>query len=199
MERLLIVGCRRSGTTLLASLLGAHSQINMLNEAYGDEITRLIGKRYQAVKLGYPHISFTKKYSRLYRLLYHKLVLPRLRLRLLGWKIDMLIGSKYSIHDYEKMGAKIVIIHRNKKPNVDSMIRRSEISKKKAEKDWQEFNDKSFNIKGAWHISLSSLTEDTEQCLIYICKYLDIEFEKSMLLSSGMNNSYKNHTIEIKN
>jgi len=198
IQKLLIIGCRRSGTTLLGSLLGAHSQINMLNEAYGDEVSRLIGKRYQGVKLVYPHIDFVQTHSRVHRLLYHKLVFIRVALRKVGVQMDMRIGGMYSIRDYEEMDAMIVVIHREKDDNVKSMVARSHISKKKALRDWWVFNEKSFGVNGAWHINLSDLTGDTEQCLRHICKYLDVEFEEGMLLSSGLNNSYKNDTIERK-
>ena len=41
----LLLGCQRSGTTLLASMLGGHSEINMLFESTSDDVMRLIGKK----------------------------------------------------------------------------------------------------------------------------------------------------------
>jgi len=59
--KLLISGCNRSGTTLLASLIGAHKDIAILNEDYFDGLERIIGKKYQGIKMPIPRISFDKK------------------------------------------------------------------------------------------------------------------------------------------
>ncbi|NND95360.1 MAG: hypothetical protein HKN45_10875 [Flavobacteriales bacterium] len=48
---LLVLGCQRSGTTLLAAMLGRHSEINMLFESTTNDTTRLIGKTYCGNKL----------------------------------------------------------------------------------------------------------------------------------------------------
>ena len=51
MKPILILGCQRSGTTLLASVLGRHSEVNMLFESTTDDTLKLIGKKYQGNKL----------------------------------------------------------------------------------------------------------------------------------------------------
>jgi hypothetical protein len=50
-EYVFVVGGQHSGTTWLASMLGAHPDISMLHEAQGCEIKRLIGTRYSGNKL----------------------------------------------------------------------------------------------------------------------------------------------------
>ena len=39
---LLVLGCQRSGTTLLAAMLGGHSEINMIFESTTDDVLKLI-------------------------------------------------------------------------------------------------------------------------------------------------------------
>ena len=48
---LLLLGCQRSGTTLLAAMLGRHSEISMLFESVTDDTMKLIGKKYCGNKL----------------------------------------------------------------------------------------------------------------------------------------------------
>ena len=199
MKVLLIIGCRRGGTTLLASLLGAHSQINMINDAYGNEVLSLIGKQYQGVKLAYPHIKFNKRYSHLYRLFYYKTTIIRIWIRKhLNITIDAPIGSKYSINDYFKMKeSKIIFIHRNKLSNVQSMINRSLISKRKAENNWKCFNARSWDEFrfNSTHLSYEDLTKEPEKTLKIICYFLKIQFESQMLDAAGLNNTYSNSII----
>ena len=62
----LILGLQRTGTTLLASMLGGHSEVNMLFESVGSDTTSLIGKKISANKLlVYRQIRFTQRASRL--------------------------------------------------------------------------------------------------------------------------------------
>lgn len=197
MEKILILGCIKSGTTLLASLLGAHSQINMFTEAYGDEINYLVGKKYQAIKLNYPHIDFTKKRGQLYRLLFHKLVKLRIFLRKVGIYLFMRQGCKYSVEDYIKMRVKIIIIHRTKEGNIESMVDRGYNSIRAANNYWETFNKKTKSIH-ALHLHLSELTKNPEKELKRVCDYLRLEFEPVMLNSSRLNNTYANKTIELK-
>jgi len=198
MEKLLVTGCRRSGTTLLASLIGAHSDINMLNEAYDKSIDKLVGKRYQGVKLGIPHISLDKRTPTLIRtIFYHKFSFLRSSLRKIGIKLDTLKGSSYSINDYINMNAKIVFVYRDKEENIKSMLRRSKISYKRA--SWTvEKAHSIMNSIDCYKVSLKDLTTDTRETLRGICDYLDIEFEEKMLLASGLNNNYANNKIEAK-
>jgi len=53
--RLLVLGSPRSGTSLLAAMLGRHSQIAMTHEDTGDAWTRVVGKPITGVKLVAPN------------------------------------------------------------------------------------------------------------------------------------------------
>lgn len=198
MEKLLVTGCRRSGTTLLASLLGAHSDINMLNEAYDKSVNKLVGKKYQGVKLGIPHIKLDKRTPPIIRILfYHKLAFLVGRLKKMGIKLDLLKGSSYSINDYINMDAKIVFVYRDKEENIKSMLRRSKISYKRAVWSVEKANE-IMNSINCYKVSLEELTTNTKKTLEGICEYLGIEFEEKMLSASGLNNNYANTKIEPK-
>ena len=62
---LLLLGCQRSGTTLLAAMLGGHSEINMLFESTSDDVLKLIGKKYSGNKaLVRRQIRFSQRSSK---------------------------------------------------------------------------------------------------------------------------------------
>lgn len=194
MKILLILGCRRSGTTLLASLMGAHSKINMINEGCYGEFEHLIGKPYQGVKLAIPHIAWSRRYSGLHRWIYRKT-------RWLPFNIDMPQGSKYSVEDFIKMNAYILFIYRNTEDNINSIVNRSKTTKRKAKKsvmESQKIQSLIESVPRTKIISLENLTSNPQRELKNICKWLDIPFEYDMIHASGMNNTYKNSIIEKK-
>lgn len=197
MQKLLVTGYRRSGTTLLASMLGGHSKISMLNEVAGDELERQIGKPIQGTKLTWPHIKFNKKYTRAYRCFYHKFAWFLIFLRRLGIYWDLGKGSMYSIEDYYNMGAKIVIVHRLKRQNVQSVMNHNRFPRRKAERDWSYFNRTSHEYeRDVCHVQYHYLTTYPEECLRNICDYLEIDFEPFMLEAAGLNNTYAKSKIE---
>lgn len=197
MQKLLIIGCIRSGTTLLASMIGGHSQINMLDECYTKEIDNLIGKKYQGNKVVIPHIKYKKRGSYFRYALYLRV---KRFITILKWfriKIFFCKGSLYSIKDYIDMGAKIVFIYRGYDDNLDSIVRRQNLYKwhgKLILRKALKLRDK----LPAHLVSLSYLTCYPEDALTKICNYLDIPFEEGMLESCGVNKNYKNNTIEKK-
>ena len=51
IKYLLILGCQRSGTSLISSILGAHPSINMRMESFDDNILKAAGKPINGNKL----------------------------------------------------------------------------------------------------------------------------------------------------
>lgn len=194
MKKLLILGCRRSGTTLLASLLGAHSDINMLDEVYDKSFEKLIGKKYQGMKMVIPRIAWNKRTWTLKRKIW----------KVLNNKINIIDRvSAYSVQDFINMDAKIIFISRDKEENIRSMIQWSKLTQKQAEKSYEKSQDifvELCNYNNMEYVMLSQLTnkKHTEQILKMLCKFLEIDFEPKMIKASGLNNTYKNSVIEPK-
>ncbi|MFX1589462.1 MAG: sulfotransferase domain-containing protein [Promethearchaeota archaeon] len=202
MQKLLILGCRRSGTTLLASLIGAHSQVNML-DGCDKCIDKLIGKRYQGVKMTIPHIHYNRRSSDLWIFLYHKIAFLRKCFLKIGIQFDPHHGSKYSIKDFINMDAKIIYIFRDKKSNIESMIKRSKLTQKRAIRTYNKalkihINLFEFYLSNHYVISFYQLTNFPEKILKNICKYLNLEYEPQMLNAAGLNERYSNTKIEKK-
>lgn len=182
MRKLYIFGIQRSGTSLLAALLGAHSQINMLNQSTSGDQNRLTGKIYQGNKFCVYHdIRWDTKSSRIRNLLYHKtyFILSRIK------KYHALRPSaRFTVQDLLKEDCKIIIIHRKYDDNLKSILKRTSMSKKKAEKEIEKGNNIFAKImkNHNYHFLLYNvLISDTENTLKGICKYLEIEYEPKML------------------
>jgi hypothetical protein len=124
---LLIVGAPRSGTTLLASMIGMHSDVAMLIEDRWFSIKKLTGKKVLANKLCIPiQLDFTKRATYFTRLM-----------KKLGWYQNY-PASKYNMEDYLQLeGLKIIALIRDKDDVVNSIMKRGRKEKMIAEKRWK--------------------------------------------------------------
>lgn len=198
MKRILITGIRRGGTTLLASLIGAHSQISVASEIYAPEAIKLVGKAYIGVKYAYPHIRYDKKYPRIHSFMYFKLskLLNRIT-NALHIPFDMSNGSPFSMKEFE--GDKIIVIIRTREENINSMMRNDKTFKRsQAERCYSQGLGEFKKIRNKLVISLSDLTHDPEKTMRQVCEYIGVEFETGMLSAAGYNTTYANHLIEHK-
>src|SRR5215471_12149239 len=111
---LLIVGAPRSGTTLLATMIGMHSDVAMLIEDRFFGIKKLTGKKVLANKLCIPIQIEMNKRSDFFRQ----------RLQRLGY-LKNYTTSKFNIQDYLKLeGIKIITIVRESGDVVNSIMKR---------------------------------------------------------------------------
>src|SRR6185369_4750458 len=110
---LLIVGAPRSGTTLLASMIGMHSDVAMLIEDRFFAIKRLTGKKVLANKLCIPHQMEMSKRS----------TFVKKRIQKFGF-LKNYPTSKYNIEDYLKLeDIKIIGIIRDANDVVSSIMK----------------------------------------------------------------------------
>ena len=198
IKSVLIIGCQRSGTTLLASLLGRHSEVNMLFESTNDDVFKLIGKKYQGNKLlAHRQIRWGQRASKFGHLV------NRI------WNFDLFSKrrhhyvrpfptSRLSIKDYLDKGTTIIIITRKKEKTVSSIVSRSSASRKLASKEY----DKAMNIldklmqKNVYHIEFETLVNDPKTVLNHLCEYLELSFEERMLDGSKYNFVYPSSKID---
>tara|TARA_B100000886_G_scaffold79781_1_gene51783 strand:- start:1684 stop:2307 length:624 start_codon:yes stop_codon:yes gene_type:complete len=193
----LILGLQRTGTTLLASMLGGHSEVNMLFESVGSDTTSLIGKKISANKLlVYRQIRFTQRASRLGHLI-NRIVNLDFKIKNKHHRKRPYPTSKLSIKDYEKLGCKFIIIERDEKSSIDSMMSRAKQSFAEAKNEYDKGMLTLTKVKAldSHTISFLDLVNNTEITLKNICEFLEIDFEKRMLEGPKYNFVYPNEKV----
>ncbi len=184
MKLFVIIGLQRTGTTLLASMLGRHPDINMLFESVNKDSLKLIGKKWNGNKLlAYRQIRNKQRSSRFGHLI-NRIVNFDFKKKNKHHLIRPFPISNMSIEDYKEKGAVFITIERDKQSSVKSMMKRSGQSKNQAEHEWKEGMKiiNSLKIEGAYSLSFVNLVNDTERILLEICKFLDIELLKERML-----------------
>lgn len=193
---LLLLGCQRSGTTLLAAMLGGHSEINMLFESTSDDVLKLIGKKYSGNKsLVRRQIRFSQRSSKFGHLM-NRLANLDLAKTHRHHKKRPFPTSKMSIQDYINEKATIITITRNKEEVLKSITSRTKMSWNQAEKEYDLAIDEMNTVKDiALNINFADLVKNPENTLKEICKYLDLDFEKRMLKGPEYNFVYPNKSV----
>lgn len=193
----LILGLQRTGTTLLASMLGGHSEVNMLFESVGSDTTSLIGKKISANKLlVYRQIRFTQRASRFGHLI-NRIVNLDFKIKNKHHRQRPYPTSKLSVKDYEKLGCKFIIIERDEKSSIDSMMSRAKQSFAEAKNEYDKGMLILTKVKAldSHTISFLDLVNNTEITLKNICEFLGIDFEKRMLEGPKYNFVYPNEKV----
>jgi len=193
-KKLIITGCQRSGTTLVASCVGRHSEVNMLNESLTDDFLKLMGKTYQANKLtaGYQlQIKKKKNYRLLNKVLY--------TLRKFGLKIRVPIYGKYTIKELNDMGCVFIYVRRDKESLIRSMMDRGGLTFKQALNNYNKSIDV---LKSLFYESNSMIVVDynnfvrnPKNSLLNICNHLEIKYEEEMLNGAKFTHFYRHERI----
>lgn len=185
---LLIVGLPRSGTSILASLVGAHSRVSIVCEDFGRIWTSVLGKPVVGNKLCVPRqISWHKHNSTIIK------ILKRFGLFKIWPK------SHYSIQDYLQLpNLKIIVINRDLDDIRKSMVNRGELkwtgitgkvkSKKISERiiDYTVENgakilDRLSNRKEVVSVEFDQLLYSPDSVLKEICSFIGVPFEEKMI------------------
>lgn len=171
-KKLIVTGCHRSGTTLLAAMVGAHRDVALINEGRYKEFNYILSKKYVGVKMPIPKILLHKKRSRLFVRLYW----------LLKWlyrRKHVLSACDFTIDDFDK----IIFIYRDMGKNVESIMRETHVTRENAERDVKIADSiaKELNYRDVCFINLKILTRFPIDVMSKVCKYLDLPFDQSML------------------
>lgn len=185
---LLIVGMPRSGTSLLSSLLGAHSHISIINEDFGRTWLDSIGKQVVGNKLCVPRqIGWRKKRGVTMK------ILNRLGLFKLWPK------SEYCIRDYLQLPRiKFITIHRENEDIRSSILRRGGITKPtlNGEVEKKEITEKEvdYTIKkgtrflkkiekkgDVQRIEFEDLLNNTEEVVSGLCEFLGVPYQEDLI------------------
>lgn len=198
-QLLLLVGCQRSGTTLLAAMLGGHSEINMLAESNKKDVLQLIGKKYSGNKLIlHRQIRMYQRPSK-FGYLVNRIVNLDLTIKPKKFHTNRVYPiSEMSIQDYIEKGAKIITIVRNEDEVIKSITKRTKMKVSRAKHEYKrslEIVEKLKNKDNILHVQFSDLIHNTKQTLIEVCKFLEIDFEERMLKGPEYNFIYPNKGI----
>lgn len=193
---LLILGCQRSGTTLLAAMLGGHSEINMLFESTTKDVFRLIGKKYSGNKaLIWRQIRLHQRSSRFGHLI-NRIINFDWNAKSSHQQIRLFPSSSLSIQDYIDGEASLIIITRNKDEVVNSICNRTGMKKGRAEREFDRAMKEIKPIeKQAFYVDFQDLVDNPIETLTSICNFLELEFESRMLKGSEYNFVYPSESI----
>jgi hypothetical protein len=174
---LLILGSPRSGTTLLSSMIGTHTDVAMLIEDRTFAIKKLTSKKVLANKLCIPHqIEITKRANHFTNFLRRKLGL-----------IKNYPSSKNNIEDYLALeDAKIICIVRDYRDVVASIMKRGKKDLTVAKGRWIRGIDMMYELSTQYPekvivVSYEDLVKNTESILRQLCDFLKISFQEDML------------------
>lgn len=197
MKLFVVIGLQRTGTTLLASMLGRHPEINMLFESVTKDSLKLIGKQWNGNKLlAYRQIRKNKRSSKWGHLI-NRIVNLDFKQENKHHLVRPFPTSVMSIEDYEKEGAVFITIERDKESSVISMMKRAGQTKKQAEKEWEHGMKIINQLKneGAYGLTFVDLVNNSEKYLKEICNFLAIEYLEKMLEGPKYNFVYPNEGI----
>ena len=197
MKLFVVIGLQRTGTTLLASMLGRHPEINMLFESVTKDSLKLIGKQWNGNKLlAYRQIRRDKRSSKWGHLI-NRIVNLDFKEENRHHLVRPFPTSVMSIEDYKKEGAVFITIERDKESSVSSMMKRAGQTKKQAEREWENGMKIINQLKneGAYSLTFVDLVNNSEKYLKEICNFLAIEYLEKMLEGPKYNFVYPNEGI----
>lgn len=175
-SHLLILGAPRSGTTLLATMIGRHTEIGILNEDHSWAMRRILGRRIVGNKRCIPNQIEMKKRS-----LFHLRVF-----KTIGWAKEYQ-SSEYSIEDYLSLpGIRVVGLIRDGNDVISSVMNRSEKRFRVASYRWRRSVDIIHELKTRYSeivlvISFEDLVVNPQASMERIAAFLGVEYQERML------------------
>ena len=185
-NHILALGAPRSGTSLLASILGRHSEAAILYEDYGFCISKIVSKSYAGNKLCIPNqIELSEKRRKLGSMVVNFLTAYTPLGGILGPK--RYPYSYYSIEDYLELdNIRVVGIVRDGNDVVSSISSRGEQSVDTACAWWARAVDVLHQVQESHPaivriVSFEDLVVSTEQIAVALSQFLGWEYEPEML------------------
>ena len=176
-EHFLLIGAPRSGTTLLAAMIGCHSEVGMINEDItGRGLRQVLGRRVTGNKLCVPNQIQLQRRGH-----------PTLRLLKKFGIVAEAPRSKYSIKDYlELPNLKVIAIVRDGNDSISSMVSRGRSALKKAIRRWSQAIETIYELKETHGervlvVAFEDLVLDPLVTMRTVCRFLGLAFQPLML------------------
>lgn len=190
---LLVFGAPRSGTNLLAAMLGAHPDIAMAHEDTGDGWTRVVGKRVRAVKLVTPNqIERDHGWPERWRRLGHRVQ----RYGVQNWGLGcprFKTRSMFDIRDFETWPeARLLAIIRDPVDAIESIRRRRTQPRGEAEYRWARALEIIDAVQRATPdrtrvVDYDNLVRAPEATMQHCLDWLDLPYEERVIHGSTVN------------
>jgi len=192
-RHLLLIGAPRSGTTLLATMIGRHTEVGMVNEdVTGRGIRKVLGKQISGNKLCVPNqIRLARRHF-----------FAATALKKLGLVAEA-PKSKYSIQDYLDLpNLKLIAIIRGG-GSISSMMVRGRQRLRKAARRWAEAIETIEKIKRQYGervlvVNFEDLLLEPEAVLRQVCAFLNLTFQEPMLHASEDNPYYPGAKLDAE-
>jgi hypothetical protein len=188
---LLLIGAPRSGTTLLATMIGRHTDVGMVNEDIsGKGLIKILGKPLTGNKLCVPNQIQLHRRGGLVLTLLRKLGITSESPR-----------SRHCILDYlELPNLKLVAIVRDGNDSIASMVARGETRFKKAARRWGEAIEAIFELRARFServlvVTFEELVLRPANTLEKLCAFLEIEFQEQMMDGYKYNRYYPRNAL----
>lgn len=177
MKKVIVIGVPRSGTTLLASMLGGHPDISMMDECKTwDWDNKQVGTKYVGNKIACDGITIhlDRKRVPIWGAIVNRLMNLRRKQQIRRWSPLY----NYSIRELASKKPKVIIVVRWRQNVVESIMERSNTSRRLAERK----HDKGIKLIGdfvncgvdAYVCSYQDVVGRTDMVLKDVCKFLDI-------------------------
>lgn len=192
MKMVVILALQRSGTSLLAAMLGRHPDVAMLYEAYSHDFFKLYGKPVAANKLLVPHqIHLRRKAGLAWRLLgytFGRLAFVNRWVRR-TYRIPLV---HYSLEDLRRLGVRFIILNRDEEEVAQSMMRRAGYSAGQARKEIEAGRQVLSVVEGwtCYSLNFAELLDDPEGQARALCRWLDLPYNEIMLEGPEFNTRY---------
>jgi len=186
-QSVLILGAARSGTTLLASMLGHHPDAAIMNENRRMEMQFITGKKVVGNKLLVPlEIRLNKRLNLLSRFLY-SIGFVR-ALQSCGLHMKHFTGSFFSLEDYLKIDAiKVIGIVREPGPAISSIVTRDPpLARKFAIWNWSRSVEVLAILKERMGdrfmlVGFEQLVTQPADVMKEVCSFLGLEYTPQIL------------------
>ena len=200
MTFLLVFGAPRSGTSLLAAMLGAHPDIGMAHEDTGDGWTRVVGKSVCGVKLVTPNqIELTHRLPDRVRRARHRLQRYGFQNWGIGWP-RFKMRSVFSIRDFQTWpDTRLLAILRDPADTVESIRRRGTHMSGEAEYRWARALETIATVRSETPerlhvISYDNLVGDPVTTMASCLAWLDLPYDERVI--HGTTANYNAHGID---
>ena len=187
---IVVLGTPRTGTTLLANIIGAHSGVGMLFEDPHGAAFRLIGGKIPAVKLCIPNqVDLERRWHPFYRIA-----------RLCGWSRKnigyRLPVSRLSLRDMaDRNDLKLVCLIRDPNCALDALRRREKLREEICSDMLRRTYRLYETILDEWSgqvcvLSFDRLLRDPEGQTRRLCTRIGLQYEQAMLDAPRFNHLY---------
>lgn len=187
---LIVIGAPRSGTTLLATALGAHSRVALLSEDLNGGVFRVVGGKLPALKLCAPNqIDLDRRWRPVYGLIERNGWLRKN----LGYRLP---SSRLSLRDMSlRAELKVLCLLRDPGRNIDALKRRENkrdaVCRDIVRRTYRLFRRLSGEpLMDMRFVSFDRFVRSPEQQLGAICDWLGLTFEPAMLEAPKLNPFY---------